>query len=388
MSSSNFIIYRSSAGSGKTYTLALSYLAISLKGDDFGYTDYYRKILAITFTNKAAAEMKERVLYYFDELAHHRETDNILPWLIAETKLTKVEIFKRSRIVYQHILHHYSDLNISTIDKFTYRIVRTFARDLGLSYNFDLEMDDYKIIQPVVALLLAKLEKSGGDLTNVLVNFALRKAGDGKSSNIERDLEIFAKQLFKENAFEFIEGKSLSIKECMWLKDDLYSKQKNIEKDIEQLSQRATKFFNQYGFTKEHFNKGIFYKHFTENILDKNVNKWVPSTALLSYMKNNEWYAKSKPCDIKDLVDSHIQDLRQFMDELLNLLKPYFSNKAILQNIHSIAVLNELLKEVNAYKKTRNIQQISSFNKQIHNIVVAQPSAFIYERIGERYNHF
>ena len=85
---------------------------------------------------------------------------------------------------------------------------------------------------------------------------------DGKSSNIERDLEIFAKQLFKENAFEFIEGKSLSIKECMWLKDDLYSKQKNIEKDIEQLSQRATKFFNQYGFTKEHFNKGIFYKHF------------------------------------------------------------------------------------------------------------------------------
>tara|TARA_B110000196_G_scaffold299227_1_gene291685 strand:- start:344 stop:2518 length:2175 start_codon:yes stop_codon:yes gene_type:complete len=76
------------------------------------------------------------------------------------------------------------------------------------------------------------------------------------------------------------------------------------------------------------------------------------------------------------------------MDELLALLKPYFTNKAVLQNIYSIAVLNELIQEVQSYKKEKNIQQISSFNKQIHDVVVAQPSAFIYERIGERYNHF
>lgn len=388
MSSSNFTIYRSSAGSGKTYTLALSYLALSLKGDDFGYTDYYRKILAITFTNKAAAEMKDRVLHYFDELAHERDTDNILAWLTEETKLTKAEIFKRSKIIHQHILHHYSDLSISTIDKFTYRIVRTFARDLGLSHNFDLEMDDYKIIQPVVALLLGKLEKSGGDLTNALVNFALQKAEDGKSSNIERDLEEFAKQLFKENAVDFIAGKSLSVKQCMQLKDDLHKSQKQITQQVQQLSQKATQFFYQHGFTKAHFNKGTFYKHFTENILNKDAKKWIPSDALLGYIKNNEWYAKSKADEIKGLVDLHLQDLKQFMDDLTTLLKPYFSNKAVLQNIYSIAVLNELVQEVNTYKKTQNIQQISAFNKQIHHIVVAQPSAFIYERIGERYNHF
>ena len=81
MSTSNFTIYRSSAGSGKTYTLALSYVALSLIGDSFGHKDYYRKILAITFTNKAAGEMKERVLQYFKILSEESEKEDILKWL-------------------------------------------------------------------------------------------------------------------------------------------------------------------------------------------------------------------------------------------------------------------------------------------------------------------
>ena len=249
MSTSNFIIYRSSAGSGKTYTLALSYLALSLKGDNFGYKDYYRRILAITFTNKAAAEMKERVLHYFEELANKSDKENILFWLKKETKLEKEEIYKRAKAIHKHILHHYSDLSISTIDKFTYRIVRTFATDLGLSHNFELEMDNYKIIQPVVALLLGKLKKTGGDLTSALVNFALQKAEDGKSSNIERDLEEFAHQIFKENIGPFIENKTLTIKHSLQVKKDLYSQQKQLEVKVQLLASKAISFFDKNGFT-------------------------------------------------------------------------------------------------------------------------------------------
>ena len=137
-----------------------------------------------------------------------------------------------------------------------------------------------------------------------------------------------------------------------------------------------------------HFNNGTFFKHFTENLLNKEDKRWIPSDALLRYINDGQWYAQSKSDEIKELVDSHLKDLQLFMDELLDLLKPYFSNKAVLQNIYSIAVLNELIQEVKNYKKEQNIQQISSLNKQIHDLVVAQPSAFIYERIGERYNHF
>ena len=133
--SSNLQIYRSSAGSGKTYTLALSFIALALKGDRYGYQDYYRKILAITFTNKAASEMKERVLEYLESLSKKEDKDKILEWLKKDTNYDDEKIFERAGIIHKHILHNYADLGISTIDKFTYKIVRTFASDLGLSYN-------------------------------------------------------------------------------------------------------------------------------------------------------------------------------------------------------------------------------------------------------------
>ena len=69
----NFQIYRASAGSGKTYTLALNFIALSIVGDRYGYKDYFKRILAITFTNKAAGEMKERVLDYLETLANSKD---------------------------------------------------------------------------------------------------------------------------------------------------------------------------------------------------------------------------------------------------------------------------------------------------------------------------
>ena len=101
--------------------------------------------------------MKMRILYYLDVLSKEKNEDEILQWLRKETKLNKKTIFSHAKKVREHILHHYSDLSISTIDKFTYRIVRSFAKDLGLSQNFELEMDNSKIIQPVVALLIKLL---------------------------------------------------------------------------------------------------------------------------------------------------------------------------------------------------------------------------------------
>ena len=135
-------------------------------------------------------------------------------------------------------------MSILTIDKFTYQIVRTFATDLGFSHNFELEMDNYKIIQPVVALLLGKLDKAGGDLTNVLVNFALQKADDGKSSNIERDLEEFAQQIFKEKVGPFIDGKTLTVTQCIQVKKDLYSQQKKLMLKVQLLASKSTLFFD------------------------------------------------------------------------------------------------------------------------------------------------
>lgn len=384
---SNFQIYHSSAGSGKTYTLSLSFIALALQGNNFGYNNYYRRILAVTFTNKAATEMKERVLKYLNALSLKKDVDGILKWLLDNTQLDKDEIFNRSKDVHLHILHNYSDLAISTIDKFTYKIVRTFALDLGLSQNFELEMDNKKIIQPVVALLLNKISDSGGDLSSTLVNFALQKVEDGKSGNIENDLEEFSEQLFKENAQNYIANKS-NLSSYKKIREKLYIEKNNLCSKIKELSKDVSIFFDKHNLTKDCFKSGIFYNHFILKLVDKDDSKWRPTASLLQNISNDIWYAKSTREEHKDLVDSTKHHLINFFDKSMDLLTHYYSVKAVLKNIYSTALLSELTNEMISFKKENNIEHISEFNKKIHQIVTQQPSSFIYERIGERYNHY
>ena len=176
----NFIVYRSSAGSGKTYTLAVNYISLAIGGVLFK-KDYYKKILAITFTNKAAKEMKERVLHYLYNLSQKNDIDNILHAIKLQTNLTEKLIFDFSKSLYNNIIHNYSDLGIQTIDKFTYKIVKSFSRDLGVNNDFELELDSQKIIQPVVTLLLNKVSDKNTSLSNVLVDFTMQKIDEGNS---------------------------------------------------------------------------------------------------------------------------------------------------------------------------------------------------------------
>ena len=386
---SNFQVYSSSAGSGKTYTLALSFIALALKGGSSGYQqDYYRRILAITFTNKAAVEMKDRVLNYLISLSNGKDIDNIINWLIKETKLEKEVIFNRAKFVHNHILHHYTDLSISTIDKFTYRIVRTFASELGLSQNFDLEIDNYKIIQPVVALLLSRISEKEKDLSQLLIDFAFTKIEDGKSTNIERDLELFSEELFKEETSQYLEKENLSIKTCVSIRSIIQKQVKDCKNKILDLSKRTSHYFNSHDLTSEYFIRGTFYNHFTKNLCSDDYKKWIPSETLQHNMLNNNWYSDNSRSEIKAAVESCKPELTLFFNELMDLIVEYNSCKLVLKNIFSISILNELVNQIKLYKIDQNIEQISVFNKKIHHIISTQPSAFIYERLGERYNHY
>ena len=144
---------------------------------------------------------------------------------------------------------------------------------------------------------------------------------------------------------------------------ELDLQQQQLAGKVQLLSGKATAFFAKNGFTKEHFNRGAFYKHFTESLLQEDAKKWIPSAALLRYIANNEWYAQSKSDDIKQLVDLYIKDLQLFMDDLFTLLKPFFTNKAVLQNIYSIAESFPIDKE-DTYPLTGNCRNTT----EIHNL--------------------
>jgi len=240
MSEKNFTIYRSSAGSGKTFTLVKEYLALALN-DGANPPQAYKHILAVTFTNKAAAEMKERIIKALKELSEDdystisNGTKTLLVSLKEHKKLNTRQaiddaiIRNRARNILTSILHNYSDFAIGTIDSFVHKVVRTFAFDLKIPMSFEIEMDDEKLLSQAIDLLVAQI---GNDerLTKALVEFAESKTDDEKSWHIENDLKNFAKNLLNEEGAVYIDKlRHLSVDDFFKIKDTLFSEIKKFE---------------------------------------------------------------------------------------------------------------------------------------------------------------
>ena len=190
---STFQVYNASAGSGKTFTLVKEYLKVLLQSEDIFR---FQKILAITFTNKAAGEMKERVLENLNAIAEGETTD-ILQLVLQETSIDRAVAQERSEKILDAILQNYSAFSITTIDSFTHKIIKSFAYDLGLTLNFEVEMDAVSLLGEAVDVLISKVG-TDKEITKLLVNFSLDKADDDKSWDISRELNEFSRILLNE----------------------------------------------------------------------------------------------------------------------------------------------------------------------------------------------
>src|SRR6185503_6866694 len=139
-----FAVYRSSAGSGKTRSLSKEYLKLAL-----GFrSDYFKRILAVTFTNKATQEMKDRILQYLTEFSSGKENE-LASELITELNLDQATFLDRSKETLNLLLHNYSRFSVSTIDAFFQKVIRSFTRESGLMGNFRLEIDSDLVLEEV-----------------------------------------------------------------------------------------------------------------------------------------------------------------------------------------------------------------------------------------------
>ena len=129
------IIYNSSAGSGKTFSITKKYLELIISSKD---TQLYKKILTITFTNNSAKEMKDRILSTLYQLSEDKN-ENMLDEIQKSTKLAKDNIINKAKRLLENIINDYSSINICTIDSFYNRLIKSFSSELDLSFNYSLE---------------------------------------------------------------------------------------------------------------------------------------------------------------------------------------------------------------------------------------------------------
>lgn len=387
----NFTVYKSSAGSGKTFTLVKSYLKIAL-ADEENPPVKYRGILAVTFTNKAAAEMKERILTALAELAQGKTETSLAVLLSEEMQLAPALLASRAGRLLKAILHNYGDFAVGTIDSFVHRIVRTFAHDLDLPVNFEIEMDADVLLREAVDLLMARIGTDEA-LTEFLVQFAESKADDERNWHFEKELLEHARHILGADGLNRADHlKNLTLGDFARFRDTLKQAVDAFEEAVKSRAEKALEAVS--GIEHAAFYKGSQgIRSWLEDIVAGEYAKAARVPAAVSTaFEENKRYSQKADAGMKERIDRAWPYLEQAWNELQQICREEFSRYQLrvilLRNIHALAVLNEIEKELEAYKQEKNVLHISEFNRRIAIIVLSEPVPYIYERLGERYQHY
>jgi ATP-dependent helicase/nuclease subunit A len=383
-----FVLYRSSAGSGKTYTLVKEYLKLVLENPE---SEIFKHILAITFTNKAAGEMKDRILQALKNLA--KGEDKILEKILLAENPVLRHIDKLSSEVLTALLHNYSDFAIMTIDSFIHRVIKAFALEIGLPLNFGIDLNYEKIQEYVIEQLLASVGKDKY-ITDIILTFVFSRVQAEKSWNITGDIKKFEKELFNEKNIDWV--RAVSTFEPVVFEH--YTKQlldlrEKFSKRLNELGQQAINLIRGAGLTIDDFaykKSGAvgFFTKCTE-LRAEDIKKFSLSSRLL----NEQWYSKSAPVEIKAVIETLLADgLSQVRQEVISHYDTNFREALtadfILDNIYLSAIINRMTLLIDEYKKKNNVIPISEFNVKVNEIVRNSPVPFIYAILGEKFIHY
>ncbi|MDN3491452.1 UvrD-helicase domain-containing protein [Winogradskyella bathintestinalis] len=387
MQNSTFKIYNASAGSGKTFTLAKAYLKILIQAKSY---DQFKTILAITFTNKAVGEMKERIITMLTSFSQEKSLSQPHPMFEAiciELNIQPEILHNKSKHILKHIIHNYGAFDISTIDGFTHRVIRTFAHDLKIPINFEVELDQERLLNEAVDSLIAK---AGSDktLTKVLVDFAIEKADDDKSWDISYDFNKISKLLVNENDLLAIQTlKNKSFDDFKILKQQLLQEINQLEEDIVQTANTALILIEESGLQFNDFNRSSLPKHF-EKLRDRQFTVGFDSAWQNDLIEGRTLYPKR----VSDVVASTIENIQPQLATYFSDSKKALFNiklkKGFYRNITPLSVLNAIKNELDVLKADQNKMLISEFNTIISNEIKDQPTPFIYERLGEKFKHY
>ncbi|MDR0830229.1 MAG: UvrD-helicase domain-containing protein [Prevotellaceae bacterium] len=371
------LVFKASAGSGKTYNLALQYiLRLLLDGENA-----YRQILAVTFTKEATSEMKLRILADLYSLAAGLDENagfmssiknELAKCDLAGKKFSDEKIRQTAGAALERILHDYSRFNVGTIDSFFQRVLRNLARELGKGSRFNVDLNQKKAVQEAVRAII---EKSGEDneLLEWLSNFIDDKIEQEKSWRIERDLESFGQNIFNEafqqkqnQLWQLLKNQPDKLKnginECKKIKYFF-------EKNIEELTKK---------FPFESYDKNDFFQG------DKGVPSYFRKIKNKKYEEPNSYVKSVLSGEKGKSGDSQflglLADTEQFREKKI---AEYISADLYLKNIYSLALLNYISTEIDAQSRDNNRFMLSQTAMLLSEMLDDDNDfSFVFEKIG------
>ena len=379
----NFLIYRSSAGSGKTYTLVKEYLKLVLSEPDS-----FKNVLAVTFTNKSAAEMKSRIISSLVKLSRG-EDENLKQILINEG--LKVNIETSSAGVLKNILHRYSYFSVSTIDSFFHRIIRSFARELKLQLGYNIELNQNDVLDKITDKLL---DDAGidADLTGFLEDYIYYSIDDEKGWKIDLKIKELAREIFTERyliktggANDLLESR-IKLKEFIGtlfaIKNEFESRMKLIADDSVKLLDHFEPIIDDFPYKKAGF------MNYLVNKIAK--GEYEPgSRAREAAAEISKWTNKNTNPKVKQAAGGGLFDLLKAAVENYdkNFIK-YNTASQLIKTIYITGIFKDLINKLKKYRDENNVLMISDINNILLKVISGESSPFIYEKTGSYYKNF
>ena len=380
-------IYRSSAGAGKTHTLVSEYINLALDNPE-----EFAQILAVTFTNQATQEMKQRILVYLRSLAQGTPSP-VAALLLRDKGWDRAFLQDRSQAVLSNILHQYARFSVSTIDSFFQKIIRGFAQELGLQSGFLVELDQHYVLNTIIDDLVAAAGQNQ-PLQQWLVAFAEDKLLSGKSWNFKRELAALGQELFAESfgahAAQLVQATSNQAALHQFLRA-LHQHITHFENKLQGFGQQALTIIEQAGLAVDDFAYGqAGVAGYLAGLATK--RKWTPSQRALWALERVEaWYSRAsdKRVRIEQIAKSALQPCLKEVVHFYNThYRIYHTALEVRHFIYAFGIVTQLLERLNDYRAAHNVMLVSDASMFLRKIIAENETPFVYEKIGAFYKHF
>lgn len=401
MVSSPLVIYKASAGSGKTFTLAVEYIRLLVANPW-----EYRHILAVTFTNKATSEMKSRILEQLYGIARGlKESEDYLNAVMNGSNFSfgVSEIRHRADLALNLIIHDYSHFRIETIDSFFQSIIRDLAHELDLTANLKVDLNQNDVLAEAVADIIDRLDV-GSQMFGSIIDFIEDKIDGGQNWAIDDEVAKFGMNIFNEKYLERQQSVRDRIGDPQFLKN--YKKRlADMERSIADLIESYGKCFieecERHGLSPDNFKYGKtgVYNTFVKltkfrNLANKERSSGFVFSARAMDCLNGDDFVKSwvKPKDenpvLVDLVQNKFQrllsDAKTCFEEKVVVYNSILAIKKHINHLMLLNVINARVRDLNAEANRFLLADTAHF---LRDLIDESDVPFIYEKTGTRFNH-
>lgn len=388
-------VLKASAGSGKTWNLAKQYIKLLLAGHD---SHSYRHILAVTFTNKATDEMKDRILKELHRLAKDPCSSGYYSEFVPSVYPDAGSLSEAAETLLCNILHDYSAFAVSTIDRFFQQTLKAFAREIGQFSSYSIELDKGSLVRESVDRLLDSLTETDEHMRSLewMTRKTLSQLEDGDGYRLDYTLKKIADRF---NSEEF----RIAVEEAGIDESSLYSDER-----LNLLEEGCRKVIEDYSAALAASVEAIYAafdaagldpfdtsRHFMSSNLKKYaaLEKDEPVPMVTDSFRRNAsdvslWYPKAK----KYMEGMVTAELEEAVSSFLSLFgmeyKVYNTALQLRRQVYGFAVANDLYANYHAIMKEKNVLTIDRTNNILKGIIDGCDTPFIYEKSGVRYDHF